>query len=386
MTVTIRRLTSPGIALIVGLALASCGGSSSHTASTASVPDSIASRGPLPSGVVAAVQSTPITTTSLQHWLGIAYNETSLRSSHEPVPSPPAYAACVATLRAQSGPISKEPIPTLRSQCAHNYALARSDAIGFLIQAQWLLQEANAQHVSISSSALSKAVAQEIQKQHPNPGVFKKFLAKTGMTKADFSLRTHLNIIAETLQRKGNPRVTASEAEVARDYRAHLSKYTIPPKRQTLVVETHTLADALNAKSALLRGQNWAMVAKRYSIDFSKLIGGAFIVTPRAQNPKLVRAVFSAPSGHIQGPVSAPAPRSGVVYYVFKVTGSTPGSQQPLSKVAPQIKEALTLHLQQQSLANFTSAYHKRWRARTRCRAGYVVQDCRSARSTNAGI
>src|ERR1039458_2650132 len=157
MTATIRRLSWVCFALILGVSLGSCGGSNEHAATASSTPDSIPSQGPLPSGVVAAVENTPIAAASLQHWLGIAYNEISLQSAHEPVPSPPAYAVCVAMLRAQSGPITKEPTTTLRSQCAEKYTLARSDATGFLIRAQWLLQEGDAQQVSISSSTLSKA-------------------------------------------------------------------------------------------------------------------------------------------------------------------------------------------------------------------------------------
>ena len=386
MTTTIRRLSSVGIAVICGVAMASCGGSNKSAATVSSAPASIPPQGHLPSGVVAAVRSAPITTASFQHWLEIAYNEIGLLPSHQPLPSPPAYASCVATLRSQSGPNSKEPTRTLRSQCAEKYTLARSDATGFLIRAQWLLQEGDAKHVSISSSALSKAVAQEIQKQHPGSGAFNKFLTKAGMTQADFSFRVRLNTIADALQSKGNPPVTASPAQIARFYRAHLSNYRIPPRRQTLVVETYTQSSGLRAKAALQSGHKWATVAKRYSIDFSKLIGGVFTVTQGEQNPRLAHAVFSAPRGPILGPTKVPGPSGSTLYYVFKVTGGTPGSQRPLATVAPQIKETLTLSMQQQVLTSFTSAYRKRWTARTRCRAGYVVPDCRNGGSTNAGI
>jgi foldase protein PrsA len=385
MTSTSRRLSWVGIALVFGVGMASCGGSSKRVASVSSALASIPPQGPLPSGVVAAVESAPITTASFQHWLEIAYNEIGGLPNHQPVPSPPGYATCVVTLRAQSGPVSKEPTKTLRSQCAQRYGLARSDAIGFLIRAQWLLHERSPQHVSISNSTLHKAVAQEVRKQHPGHGAFKTFLAKTGMTAADFSFKVQLNMIAEALQSKGSPPVTASTAQIARYYRANLSQYTIPPRRQTLVVETQTLAGALRANAALRSGQKWAPVAKRYSVDFSKLVGGVYTVTQGEQAPALVHAVFSAPPGRIVGPVKVPTSAGGIVYYVFKVTGSTPRSQQPLSKVAPEIKAALTLHLQQQSLARFTSAYNTRWRARTRCRAGYVVPDCRNGGRTSSG-
>lgn len=384
MSASVRRLSSVGIAVICGVAMASCGGPSKHAAA-ADTPESISSTGPLPNGVVAAVQRAPITTAALQHWLGIAYNEISLHPQHQSVPSPPTYASCVTTLRAQSGPVSKEPTTALRSQCEHSYNLARSDAIGFLIRAQWLQQEGSAQHVVISSSALNKAMAAEIHKQHPGAGAFKKFLAKTGMSSADFRLRARLELLAEELQSKGQPRVTASPAQIARYYHANLSTYRLPPNRKTLVVETHTRAEALKAKAALISGRKWATVAKRYSIDLSKYVGGVYTITKtEGSSQQLVHAVFSAPHGRLLGPIEVTAPYH--VFYVFKVTGGRPGSQEPLSKVSSQIKEALTLHLQEQAAEVFTSAYHKRWKTRTRCRNGYVVPDCNNGTNANNGI
>ena len=369
--------------------MASCGGSSKHTADAGSAPDSIPSQGSLPTGVVAAVRSAPITVASFQHWFEVAYNERGLLPTHQVLPAPPAFASCVATAHAQSGPVSKEAASVLRSRCAHSYAVARSDAIGFLVRAQWLQQEGSTQGVSISGATLNKARAQAIQKGFPGAGAFQKFLAKAGMTRADFDFKVRLNAIADALLAKASPSVTASAAQVAQYYRAHRAEYAIPPRRKTLIVETQTRAEALRARAALLSGQSWATVANRYSIDFSKLVGGVFAVTPGEQDPKLVRAAFSAPRGSIEGPVSVPKTAgagSGLVYYVFKVIGGTPASHQPLPEASQQIRQRLDQSLQQQSLASFEHAYYKRWRARTRCRAGYVVSYCSNGTPSSNGI
>jgi foldase protein PrsA len=364
--------------------MASCGGSSKHAASESSARESIPAQGPLPTGVVAAVQSTPITAASFRDWFEIAYNEIGLLPGHHSLPSPPAYATCVTTLRA----LSKQPSTMLRSKCEHNYGLARTDAIGFLIRAQWLLQEASAQHVNISSSTLNKAVAQAIKQQYPQPSAFQTFLAKTGMTRADFSFRVRLNTVADTLQSMGNPPVTVSAAQVAHYYRANMSQYLIPPSLTTLMLVTHTQASALKARAALLSGESWAAVANRYSVDSSKKVGGEFAVVRGQQDPNLEHAAFSAPRGRIEGPVRARQPAvlgGGSLYYVFKVTGGTSGSQKPLSKVAPEIKQTLTQRGRQQSLTSFVNKYRQRWKARTRCRAGYVIPECRNGGSLSSG-
>jgi foldase protein PrsA len=379
----------PAVRLIVfvvavcALALAGCGGGGAASTSTIGVPGNVPSHGPLPGGVVAEVQGAPVTAASVRHWMGIAYNQLDPSPDHQLLPAPPTYATCVAALRTLPGPGSRWPERVLRAQCAHSYAMARSDAVSFLVKAQWLSQEGNTQHVRISSSAVSSAVAQAITQQHPGPGVFQQFLAKTGMSKADFSLSVRLNAIGEALQKKYTmAAVSVTPGQVARYYRTHLSQYAIPPSRLTLMVVTGNMGSALKAKAALRSGQGWRAVAKRYSVDSSKIVGGAFAVVPGEQDPRLVHAAFSAARGRIEGPVRVPQSSGfggGSLYYVFKVTGGDAGSQQPLAKVASQIRQTLTEQLRQRSIGSFMSAYEKRWKARTRCRPGYVVQACGDA-------
>lgn len=353
----------------VVLALAGCGGGSSAHHNSSGHPDR-------PTGpVVARVGGTPITVASYRHWMAVAYNQLGVLPGRQPVPQPPRYERCVATLRAQPGP--HNPIRVLRSRCAHDYALARSDAIAFLVRAQWLLKEGAAHGVRISSADLGSAVSEQIKQRYPAAGAFAKFLAKTGMTRADFRFSVQVNMIADRLQAQSTTVPNVSTAQVASYYRAHPeTHYSTPPRRLTLVVVTRTRAPALRAKAALRSGQPWARVAKRYSEDSSKLVGGAFAVVPGIQNPRLVHAVFSSPRGVLEGPVATPAVAAiggGSLYYVYKVTGAQAGTRQSLVEAASQIKRTLVQQRQQQALAHFTNAYTARWRARTHCSRGYVV-------------
>lgn len=352
---------------VVSVAIAGCGGGDGHSAS--GVSDR--SAGP----VVATVQSTPITRASYRHWMGIAFNELGVVPGRAPVPAPPLYAGCVKALRAE--PAAPSPARVLRARCARDYQRARSDAISFLVRAQWLAKEGSARGVHVSSAALRTAVSKAIRQRYDGDASFKKFLAKTGMTRADFSLTVKVNMIADALQAQAMKVPAVTAGQVARYYRAHRSRYAIPPRRLTLMVVTQTRATALQARAALKSGRSWAAVAKRYSEDSSKLVGGAYEVVPGIQPPKLVRAVFTAPHGVLEGPVAVqqPSGSSGSsLYYLFKVTRDQKGFQQPLGKVRSQVRQTVRQDRQQHAFTSFVNAYTKRWKARTHCRPGYVVQ------------
>jgi hypothetical protein len=287
----------------------------------------------VPPGAVAIVGAVPIATSSFEHWLAIA-----------------------ARLPARSGPPARTGPPAVRR------------TVSFLVRAQWLLQEATAEHVD--ESALNGLVAQRIADAQP----------PRGMTRSDTAFQTRLDVIAEALQRR-NGTVSVSTAQVAHYYGAHRSRFVSPAVRDTLMVVTHDRASALSAKAALVSGQPWGVVAKRWSIDSSVTNGGAYAVVEGVQSPTLVRAVFAARPGQITGPVPAtPAAQPTVTdYYLFEVTGKHRSSPRPLAEVAAQIRQTLAEQERPSALAAFTRAYELRWRSRTLCAAGYVVPECRNA-------
>jgi foldase protein PrsA len=64
---------------------------------------------------------------------------------------------------------------------------------------------------------------------------------------------------------------------------------------------------------------------------------------------------------------------------VFKVTKNTPGTQQTLDQARASIKSLLTTQNQQKALQDFVKKFQKKWKGRTDCRKGYVVQTCSNA-------
>jgi foldase protein PrsA len=91
-----------------------------------------------------------------------------------------------------------------------------------------------------------------------------------------------------------------------------------------------------------------------------------------AEEKSLDAALFAAKTKVLSGPVKTP-----FGYYVYEVLGTKAATQEPLSKVETAIKQQLIASQQQTALSKFVKDFKKKWIAKTDCRSGYVVADCK---------
>ena len=82
--------------------------------------------------------------------------------------------------------------------------------------------------------------------------------------------------------------------------------------------------------------------------------------------------MFSAKKGELTGPV-----KTQFGHYLFEVTKVTPASQQTLEQAKETISQTLQSQNQQKALEKFSKDYSKRWKEKTDCREGYVIQQCK---------
>ena len=94
---------------------------------------------------------------------------------------------------------------------------------------------------------------------------------------------------------------------------------------------------------------------------------------------------------HLYGPlkITAPhktiAPESGSGFFVFEVTRVVPGRRTPFAKVREAIAQAMTKQRKEHVLAGFVRAFRRRWTARTDCKPGYIVENCKQYRQAKTG-
>ena len=371
MSKVLRFIPALGAVLFAVVGLAACGGG-------------------IPGNAVVNVGGTPITTATFAHWMSVAAASSASASgaaaSKPVVPDPPNYPACIAHLQAtQPKPAKGQAAPTpavLKSQCEQLYKSLQQEVLGFLISSQWVIGEASSLGVTVPDKEVKKRFEQIKNQQFPKAAEFEKFLASSGQTVSDLLLRVKLNLLSSKIQQKiVKAKSKVTQAQVAKYYSEHQSRFGVPEKRSVEIILSKTEAAAKKAKQEVESSKNFASVAKRVSTDpLSKTSGGLLPEVVKGQEEKaLDTAIFSASTGVLSGPV-----KTAFGYYIFELKSVKPGSQQTLAQAQASIKSQLLATQQQSALSTFVKNFKKKWTSKTECRAGYVVMDCKQYKTPKA--
>jgi foldase protein PrsA len=361
---TLRILLALGAFFVAVTVLVACGSSSDNS---------------VPSDAVASVDGTPITKAEYERWAAITAKGSS-QGAAVVVPDPPAYTSCIATLRRQSRPVRGQPAPTdvtLRAQCRQQNDQLVAQTMGTLIQNVWIEKEAKDQGVSVSDADVQRQLAATKRQSFPTEAAYQRFLKRAGMTQADVLDRVRTQALAAALTRKiQSSAASVTQAQIQSYYARNRAQFSVPERRDVQLILTRDQAQANAAKSAVQGGTSWAAAARRYSTDAaSKATGGELKGVSQGQQDRAFdQAAFSAKKGVIVGPV-----KGQFGYYVLRVVTITAARQTPLSQASPQIRALLQQQGTQQKMSTFVRDFQTRWRAKTNCRTGYVVQLCKNA-------
>jgi foldase protein PrsA len=333
----------------------------------------------VPPGAVAKVGDTTVTQDEFDKWLGTAVKGQA-QGATAAVPDPPSYSKCVAakkkTSATQSGQ-AKQSDDALKKECKSEYETLKKEVMQFLIQAQWVEQEAKKQGIKVSDQTVQKALEDQKKQAFPNEKAYQKFLKTSGMSESDILFRVKL----DQLQQKLTQKITedakkVSDQDIQAYYDKNKQRFAQPERRDLRVVLTKTKDKADAAKKALDDGQSWATVVKQYSIDeASKAQGGKLPSVAKGQQDKaLDNAVFAAPKGKIEGPV-----KTQFGWYVFEVEKVTAASQQSLDQSKETIKNLLRSERQQKSLDEWIKDFRERYKNKTHCADDFRVAECDNA-------
>ena len=360
MTRAFTKLLLPLAALAVGLAvLSGCGND-------------------VPSGAVAKVGDATITQEEFDKWLSTAAKGNA-QGGTAAVPDPPDYEKCVAA-KAKTPVPKDQKQPTddaLKKQCKSEYDALKKEVMQFLIQAEWVQQEAADQDIKVTDAQIKKSFEDQKKQAFPNDKQYNQFLASSGMTEEDILFRVRL----DQLQQKLTQKVTedakkVSDEDLSAYYEKNKKRFAQPERRDLRVVLTKTEAKAKAAQQALESGQPFKKVVKQYSIDeASKSQAGLLPAVSEGQQEKAFdEAIFQAKKGELEGPV-----KTQFGWYVFKVEKVTKASQQTLEQSKETIKNLLRSQRQQKALDGFIKSFREDYKDRTDCADDYRVAECKNA-------
>lgn len=364
MRTPLRILLALGAFFVAAIVFAACGSSDTS----------------VPGNAVANVDGTPITRADYEKWAEITAKGSAQGAARPVVPDPPTYTRCIATLRSQSRPARGQPAPTdvtLRAQCRQQNEALLQQTMGPLIQNLWIEKEAEEQGVSVSDDEVNRQLAQTKRQSFPTDRDFQRFLNQSGMTEDDVLERVRIQALVAKLTRKiQNSAAPVSDAQVQSYYDRNRDQFAVPERRDVELILTRTEAQANQAKSAVEGGTSWAAAARKYSTDAaSKATGGVLRGVSQGQQDRAFdQAAFSARTDVVVGPV-----KGQFGYYVLRVKAIAPPRQTSVSEARAQIRGLLAQQGQQQKMTSFVRDFQSRWRDKTNCRSGYVVQYCKNA-------
>ena len=335
----------------------------------------------VPAGAVAKVGDSTITQDEFDKWMDIAVRGQSQQAggAAPATPDPPDFEKCVAAK--QKTPVPKgQKKPTqdaLKKQCKSEYDTLKREVMQFLIQGEWVLQEADKRGVEVKQPELEKALEDQKKQVFPNDKQYKQYLKTSGMTEQDVLFRVKLNELQQRLTQKVTEDAKkVTDEDISNYYEKNKKRFAQPERRDLRVVLTKTEGKANQAKQALASGDSFKTVVKQYSIDeASKSQNGLLPAVSQGQQEQAFdSAIFSAPKNKIQGPV-----KTQFGWYVFKVEKVTKASQQTLDESKDTIKNLLRSKRQQKALDAFVKQFREDYKDKTECADDYRVVECKNA-------
>src|SRR5918995_1798345 len=266
----------------------------------------------VPAGAVAKVGDATITQDEFDKWLNTAAKGNA-QGGTAVVPDPPEFTKCItAKAKAPLPEDQKKPSDAaLKKQCKADYDRLKQEVMQFLIQAEWVQQEAEDQEIKVTDAQI-----------------------KTSFEDAK----------------------KVSDEDIEAYYEKNKKRFAQPERRDLRVVLTKTEAKAEQAKKALDSGQSFKKVVKQYSIDeASKSQAGLLPAVSEGQQEKAFdTAIFEAEKGKLEGPV-----KTQFGWYVFEVEKITKASQQTLDQSKETIKNLLRSQRQQKALDEFIKSFRE---------------------------
>lgn len=320
-----------------------------------------------PTEVIAQVDGqAPVDRAAVDRWMRI---HAGFGSGDGRVPDHPDYRACAQRMRTSLAGLGKT-FAQRQALCGEWWREHRDEGLGFLLHVAWARGEAAERGITVSSAEISRRYKELQEQAFPDPADFKQYLRETGFAEADVRLQLELNALERAISDEvtaGLP--TATRAQVEAYYRANKARFRLRESRDVRYVQTRTRRGALRARAALRRGRTWKAVVRAYADDPD---AGVLRGVERGQTiARFEKAVFAADLRELVGPF-----KSGKRWYVIRVGRIRPGRQRPLAEVRGNIRELLDSQQRTRAIDTFESHYDAKWKARTRCLAGYVTPDC----------
>ncbi len=150
---------------------------------------------------VAQVGEVAIPRAEFEHWYAAA-RQSYLGGSVELVA--PGYDACINAKKRFRERRAWAPLAEreLRARCGRDHRMLRGQVMQFLIQSQWIQQEAAAQGIVVGERRVERTFQNQKRQAFPNERAYQRFLRSSGASEADIKHRIRLDVAQDLLTRR----------------------------------------------------------------------------------------------------------------------------------------------------------------------------------------
>jgi foldase protein PrsA len=249
-------------------------------------------------------------------------------------------------------------IPAAGSQ---EYQSFQQNALQYLVQRTEYEQQADKMGITVSKKEIDERLERVIKQYFG--GSEKKYqeaLKKQNTTDAQVREELRVSLLEEAVFKKVGESAKVTDSEIIAYYNAHPELYSRAASRSVrhILVTSKTLADDLYAR--LKGGADFAKLAKKYSIDSSKDVGGKLTDTKGSFVPQFEKVAFSLKTNEIGKPV-----KSKFGWHIIQALGPVQaGTKTNLKDARTQIESTLKSQKQSEAvtqwLQNLKTEYAKK--------------------------
>jgi parvulin-like peptidyl-prolyl isomerase len=253
------------------------------------------------------------------------------------------------------------------------YQSLQTQAVAFLVQQAEYAREADQLGVDVTEAQITKKI-NEVKKQYfgNNDKQFQKGLAQQGYTEASLRGDIRSQLITEGIYKEITGDVQVSDADVKKYYNDNPDKYKVAESRLVRHILVKTKAEADRLHTELERGADFAVLAKKNSLDpGSKDTGGQLTITRGQTVAPFDKAAFSLKTKQLSQPV-----KTEFGYHLIQALAAIkPGTVTPLAQVKSQIKTQLESEKKNTAVDDWVNQVQKEYKDKVTYAAGFEPPD-----------
>lgn len=262
---------------------------------------------------------------------------------------------------------------------SEQYQTLQQDALQYLVRKIQLEQQTKELNVTVTDKQVDERLKSAIKQYFGgSEKKYKQSLVKQKLTDARVRAELRSSLLADAIFKKVSASANVSEAEIDAYYKAHPEVYDQKDSRSIahILVKSKVLADSIYAK--LQNGADFTTLAKKYSIDSSKSVGGKLTIQRGETVAPFEKVAFSLRTKAISKPV-----HTQFGWHVITALGPLEkGKATSLADAKATIRQTLQSTVQSQAVSQWLAGLNKKYADKITYATGFAPP---STTSTSTG-